>query len=225
MYDWGFWDCCRLTSFTTFSIEVIYKLKDEKRNILIHFEGDPPNGQIIPSLRNTLANFRCPPSDALKIRTCKMTKQPLDADSANPETSVKPLEKGEIDESLYSRQLYVLGHEAMQRMQQANVLVIGLRGLGVEFAKDIILAGVKSVTLWDNQPVQISDLGSQFFLVESDIGKPRAKCCISKLAELNDYVPVHLMEKAIDAMDEAKLKETLGSFQVVALCDPEFLGF
>lgn len=50
----------------------------------------------------------------------------------------------EIDEGLYSRQLYVLGKEAMLKMQNANVLVIGLNGLGVEIAKNIALAGVKS---------------------------------------------------------------------------------
>ena len=37
-----------------------------------------------------------------------------------------------IDESLYSRQLYVLGHEAMKRMGSSNVLIAGMRGLGVE---------------------------------------------------------------------------------------------
>ena len=35
----------------------------------------------------------------------------------------------EIDESLYSRQLYVLGHEAMRRMGTSNVLIVGLKGL------------------------------------------------------------------------------------------------
>lgn len=42
------------------------------------------------------------------------------------------LKSGEIDESLYSRQLYVLGHEAMRRMGSSHVLIAGLRGLGVE---------------------------------------------------------------------------------------------
>lgn len=37
-----------------------------------------------------------------------------------------------IDESLYSRQLYVLGREAMQRMAASNVLIVGLKGLGAE---------------------------------------------------------------------------------------------
>lgn len=40
-----------------------------------------------------------------------------------------------IDEGLYSRQLYVLGHEAMKQMSQSNVLIMGLQGLGVEIGK------------------------------------------------------------------------------------------
>ena len=37
-----------------------------------------------------------------------------------------------LDEALYNRQLYVLGHDAMFRMQMANVMIKGLRGLGLE---------------------------------------------------------------------------------------------
>ncbi len=97
---------------------------------------------------------------------------------------------GEIDESLYSRQLYVLGHEAMKRMSASNVLVVGLKGLGVEIAKNIALAGVKSLTLYDPAPVAISDLSSQFFLHVEDIGKARADVTAPRVAELNAYSPV-----------------------------------
>ena len=69
-----------------------------------------------------------------------------------------------IDESLYSRQLYVLGHDAMRQMSSSNVLIVGLHGLGAEIAKNIALAGVKSVTLYDPAPVSVADLSSQFFL-------------------------------------------------------------
>ncbi|KAL6862642.1 E1 ubiquitin-activating protein [Amphichorda felina] len=96
----------------------------------------------------------------------------------------------EIDESLYSRQLYVLGHEAMKRMGASNVLIIGLKGLGVEIAKNIALAGVKSLSLYDPAPVELSDLSSQFFLTPNDVGKPRDTVTIPRVAELNAYVPV-----------------------------------
>ncbi|KAI9447756.1 ubiquitin activating enzyme [Lactarius indigo] len=98
------------------------------------------------------------------------------------------VDEAQIDEGLYSRQLYVLGHEAMKRMAASNVLIVGLDGLGVEIAKNLILAGVKSVTVYDPEPVQIQDLSSQFFLREDDVGKSRADATISRLAELNSYV-------------------------------------
>lgn len=100
----------------------------------------------------------------------------------------------EIDEGLYSRQLYVLGKEAMLKMQNANVLVIGLNGLGVEIAKNIALAGVKSLSLYDPNPVQIQDLSTQFFLSESDIGQPRDQVSAVKLRELNAYVPISVVD-------------------------------
>lgn len=96
----------------------------------------------------------------------------------------------DIDESLYSRQLYVLGHEAMRRMGASNVLVVGLKGLGVEIAKNIALAGVKSLTVYDPAPVKIADLSAQFFLTPADVGKPRDEVTAPRIAELNAYTPV-----------------------------------
>uniref|UniRef100_A0AAX7US21 E1 ubiquitin-activating enzyme n=1 Tax=Astatotilapia calliptera TaxID=8154 RepID=A0AAX7US21_ASTCA len=96
----------------------------------------------------------------------------------------------EIDEGLYSRQLYVLGHEAMKRMQNSNVLISGMRGLGVEIAKNVILGGVRSVTIHDEGVAEWRDLSSQFYLREEDLGKNRAEVSQARLAELNSYVPV-----------------------------------
>lgn len=97
-----------------------------------------------------------------------------------------------IDESLYSRQLYVLGHEAMKRMSASNVLIVGLKGLGIEIAKNVALAGVKSIALYDPEAAEISDLSSQFFLRMEDVGKPRATVTAPRVAELNAYTPISL---------------------------------
>ncbi|KAF1955785.1 ubiquitin-activating enzyme E1 [Byssothecium circinans] len=124
-------------------------------------------------------------------------------------------EHGEIDESLYSRQLYVLGHEAMKRMGSSNVLVAGLRGLGVEIAKNIALAGVKSLTLYDPKPAALADLSSQFFLHPEDVGKPRARVTVPRVSELNPYTPVQEYTGADLTSDLSQLKQ----FQVIVLTD------
>jgi ubiquitin-activating enzyme E1 len=46
-------------------------------------------------------------------------------------------------------------------MLTSHGLLIGLQGLGVEIAKNLILAGIKSLTLFDNAPVKLEDLSAQ----------------------------------------------------------------
>jgi len=119
---------------------------------------------------------------------------------------------GDIDESLYSRQLYVLGHEAMRKMAASSILVCGLGGLGVEIAKDIILSGVKAVTLQDTKLTSYEDLSSQFFLRERDIGKNRAEASHPRLVELNEYV-------STTCTTEAVTTDLVSKFSVVVLTD------
>lgn len=125
------------------------------------------------------------------------------------------IDEAAIDEGLYSRQLYVLGHEAMKKMATSNVLIVGMKGLGVEIAKNVALAGVKSVTIYDPDLVTIQDLSSQFFLRAEDIGKPRAAAMLPRLAELNTYVPVH--DLGGRQGDEITI-DLIRGFHVVVLC-------
>lgn len=111
----------------------------------------------------------------------------------------------ELDVGLYSRQLYVLGTEGMRRMATADILISGLGGPGLEIAKNIILAGVRSVTIHDPNPITWSDLSTQFFAGSDDVGHGRAEVCKDKLAELNAHVSVHLLDKLkLDSEDIKK---------------------
>ncbi|OMH84578.1 Ubiquitin-activating enzyme E1 1 [Zancudomyces culisetae] len=122
----------------------------------------------------------------------------------------------EIDEGLYSRQLYVLGVEAMKKMGSSDILIVGVKGLGVEIAKNVALAGVKSITIHDPESVKVQDLGTQYFLAEEDIGKPRAQVTATKLAELNPYVKISVLEQRPQPHELEQFKSEEG---VVAVLD------
>lgn len=49
----------------------------------------------------------------------------------------------------------------MRRMANSNVLIAGMKGLGVEVAKNVVLGGVKSVTIQDTENAGWGDLSSQ----------------------------------------------------------------
>ena len=60
--------------------------------------------------------------------------------------------------------------EAQTRMRNSKVLVINAGALANEIIKNIVLAGIGSLTILDSHEVLARDLGAQFFLEESDIG-------------------------------------------------------
>lgn len=74
--------------------------------------------------------------------------------------------------ALYDRQIRLWGAQAQERIRSANILLISLRALGTEIAKNLTLAGISSLTIVDDDPVTEEDLGAQYFLREEDIGMP-----------------------------------------------------
>eukprot|EP00397_Hematodinium_sp_SG-2012_P005547 GEMP01005567.1.p1 GENE.GEMP01005567.1~~GEMP01005567.1.p1 ORF type:complete len:1030 (+),score=207.10 GEMP01005567.1:26-3091(+) len=99
-----------------------------------------------------------------------------------------------IDADLYSRQIGTYGLETMGKLIQMKVLISGLRGTGVETAKNLVLAGPKAISLHDDALVEERDLTSNFYLSESDIGKPRAAACLAQLQSLNPYVKISVLQ-------------------------------
>ena len=95
----------------------------------------------------------------------------------------------------YSRQIGAYGIEAMGKLVKLRVMILGLRGVGVETAKNLILAGPGAVTLWDNETLTISDLGSNFCVSDlsesgEHVNKTRAEASAPFLRDLNRLVRV-----------------------------------
>ena len=116
-----------------------------------------------------------------------------------------------LDTNLYSRQIRTYGIETMAKLQNLRVLIIGMRGLGIELAKNVILSGVKEVKIYDKDICKINDLGSNYFLSEKNIGDIRDKSCLQKLKELNSYVNVDILN--------GNLIENINNFEVVAITE------
>jgi ubiquitin-like 1-activating enzyme E1 A len=80
--------------------------------------------------------------------------------------------------------------QAQQRMRQSSVLLVGMRGLAAEIAKNLVLTGIGSLTINDHRNVAPNDLAGNFFLTERDLGKNRAMCAARGIQELNPNVKI-----------------------------------
>ena len=94
---------------------------------------------------------------------------------------------------LYSRQIYTYGEETMKQIMNLKVLIFGLRGLGLESAKNLILSGIQEICIYDDNICRINDLTSNFYIEDKDINrKRRDEACLQKLSNLNPYVKVSI---------------------------------
>jgi ubiquitin-activating enzyme E1 len=78
--------------------------------------------------------------------------------------------------SLFSLSLcFFPGAETTAKLTKLRVIIVGLRGVGVETAKNLSLQGVGAITLVDPTPVAIHDVGVNFFIHETDIAGVRCE--------------------------------------------------
>jgi molybdopterin/thiamine biosynthesis adenylyltransferase len=56
------------------------------------------------------------------------------------------------------------------RIQNARVLVCGLRGLHIEVVKNVVLAGM-NIVIQDSATVCMQDLSHNFFVSAADVGR------------------------------------------------------
>ncbi|KAI7945201.1 hypothetical protein MJO28_010896 [Puccinia striiformis f. sp. tritici] len=123
----------------------------------------------------------------------------------------------EEEAALYDRQIRLWGVEAQNRMRRSSVLMINLRGITTEACKNIVLAGVGSITILDDLNVSVEDLGSGFFFRDEDIGLKRVEVAKKRINNLNPRVEViGITDKLETKIEDEKFMK---SFDIVCLTD------
>ncbi|XP_010002782.1 PREDICTED: SUMO-activating enzyme subunit 1, partial [Chaetura pelagica] len=98
-------------------------------------------------------------------------------------------------------------------LRASRVLLVGMKGLGAEVAKNLILAGVKSLTMLDHQQVSQEDIRAQFLIPVGSLGRNRAEASLERAQKLNPMVDV----KADPENLESKSEEFFTQFDAVCL--------
>jgi len=90
-----------------------------------------------------------------------------------------------------------------------------MRALANEIAKNLVLAGIHSLTIIDHELVTENDLGAQFFITEADVGTNRADAAAPQIRKLNPRVNVIVDQSDITQ----KGPDFFGAFDVVIATD------
>lgn len=107
----------------------------------------------------------------------------------------------------YSRQIISpsIGEEGQEKISKIKVLQIGAGGLGSPCSMYLVAAGIKELTIIDNDTVDISNLQRQILYNESQINKIKVEKAKESLSKLNSNVK-------INAYTEYMVDETIGKY-------------
>ena len=113
----------------------------------------------------------------------------------------------------------MIGNQGMLKLSKSNVLLVNVGALGVEIAKNIILAGVNSFTLFDLNICEQKDLATQFYINQNHIEQrlTRAEASLEQFQKLNPYVNVSVMQNK--EISELADKELLTKYDCVILTE------
>ncbi|MDX2414120.1 MAG: tRNA threonylcarbamoyladenosine dehydratase [Bacteroidales bacterium] len=79
----------------------------------------------------------------------------------------------------------LLGKESLGKLAQANVLVVGLGGVGAYAAELICRAGVGSMTIVDGDRVKETNINRQLVALNTTIGRNKTEALAERLLDIN----------------------------------------
>lgn len=121
----------------------------------------------------------------------------------------------------YSRHILLqeIGIEGQQALLNARALVIGVGGLGSPVALFLAASGIGTLTLCDNDTVDLTNLQRQIAHRHSAIGIPKVNSAQLSLADINPEVRVIAVP---ERANEARLAQLVAEADVVLDCSDNF---
>lgn len=121
----------------------------------------------------------------------------------------------------YSRHILLpqLGIEGQEKFRSAHALVVGAGGLGSPVAMYLASAGIGTLTICDNDAVDLTNLQRQIVHRNDAIGVSKAESARRTLASINPEVNVHALAERVSG---TRLAELVARSDIVLDCSDNF---
>lgn len=108
------------------------------------------------------------------------------------------------------RAVLLFKEEGIQKLENANVLVVGLGGVGSFAAEFLARAGVGKMTIVDGDTVDITNINRQLTALHSTVGEPKVTIVGDRLLDINPELQL------------TRIQEFLSPERAFELVSPEF---
>jgi len=91
----------------------------------------------------------------------------------------------------------LLGQEKLDKLKSANVLVVGMGGVGAYAAEQLCRAGIGKMTIIDGDNVEESNRNRQLPALISNSGKPKAEVLAERFRDINPNIELTVVNEFI----------------------------
>ena len=112
-----------------------------------------------------------------------------------------------------------INEEGQEKLLNSKVAIIGAGGLGCPVGLYLAGAGIGSITIIDNDHIEISNLNRQIAFSTHDIGLSKSKCLEKVIKKINPDIKTKSLNVRIDAKN---IQELLSGMDVVVDCTDNY---
>ena len=119
---------------------------------------------------------------------------------------------------MFERLITLIGEDDVNKLKKANVLIVGLGGVGGYALETLVRSGIYNLTIVDGDIVEFSNLNRQIISKRDVIGKPKALVAQARTLEINPDVNLKVINEFISEDNFSLLN--IDSFDyVIDACD------
>ncbi len=109
-------------------------------------------------------------------------------------------------EKIYSRTSLMVGENGIKKLNNSNILLFGLGGVGSYVFEALIRGGIKNVTVVDSDEYSETNLNRQLYATLTTVGKKKTEVAFNRAMEINPEIKVteinrFVLPGAIDDID------------------------
>ena len=119
---------------------------------------------------------------------------------------------------MFERLITLIGEDDVNKLKKANVLIVGLGGVGGYALETLVRSGIYNLTIVDGDIVELSNLNRQIISKRDVIGKPKALVAQARTLEINPDVNLKVINQFISE-DKFSLLNIDSFDYVIDACD------
>ena len=114
-----------------------------------------------------------------------------------------------MDNNWLNRTEAIIGKESLEKLQNSNIVVFGLGGVGSYVVEGLVRAGIQSICIIDKDIVDITNINRQLIADTKTIGKNKVDVQEERILKINPIVKVIKLKEFVNKDNIEELMNTI----------------